>query len=403
VTRTVGVFIVAALAAACAPSSSDPKPAVPAARTAAQPLRFSMEWVAATNGGVASVEVRGLDSALLRRLEQPDMTAERWARVLAVFAESSEATPSSPLPAMLGAHSVAGGVVRFTPRFPLEPGVRYRAVFNPSALAGQRAKRAGPFTLVHFVPPRDLSPTTTVSAVYPSANVLPENLLKFYLHFSAPMSRGGIYEHIKLLDSAGKPVDLPFLEIDEELWNPDRTRLTLFIDPGRIKRGVKPLEDIGPALAEGRFFTLVIAATWKDAAGAPLKEEFRKAFRVGPQDREPPDPAKWSLAPPAAGTREPLVVGFNKPMDHALASRMLRVTSPGGRAVEGDVVLSDFERRWSFTPDEPWAAGPHQLVVQTTIEDLAGNNIGKPFEVDQFERVERRLTTSSVSRAFEIR
>src|SRR5262249_36699089 len=32
---------------------------------------------------------------------------------------------------------------------------------------------------------------TTVVAIYPSAKELPENVLKFYLHFSAPMGRRG--------------------------------------------------------------------------------------------------------------------------------------------------------------------------------------------------------------------
>jgi hypothetical protein len=41
--------------------------------------------------------------------------------------------------------------------------------------------------------------------------------------------------------------------------------------------------------------------------------------------------------------------------------------------------------------------------VQTTIEDLAGNNIGKPFEVDLFDGVERQLTHSTVKLPFEIR
>src|SRR5262249_58737339 len=126
-------------------------------------------------------------------------------------------------------------------------------------------------------------------SVYPSADVLPENLLKFYLHFSAPMSRGHSYDHIHLQDEAGKDVKLPFLEIDEELWDPTMTRLTLFIDPGRIKRGVRPLEEIGPALESGKSYTLVIDREWKDAAGNPLRDAFRKTFKVGPTDREPLD------------------------------------------------------------------------------------------------------------------
>ena len=66
------------------------------------------------------------------------------------------------------------------------------------------------------------------------------------------MQRGHVYDHIHLLGEAGKPVELPFLELDEELWDPEMTRLTIFIDPGRIKRGVRPLEEIGPALEAGK-------------------------------------------------------------------------------------------------------------------------------------------------------
>jgi hypothetical protein len=42
-------------------------------------------------------------------------------------------------------------------------------------------------------------------------------------------------------------------------------------------------------------------------------------------------------------------------------------------------------------------------VIQTTIEDLAGNNIGKPFDVDIFENVQPRLAGSTVKLSFEVR
>jgi hypothetical protein len=90
-------------------------------------------------------------------------------------------------------------------------------------------------------------------------------------------------------------------------------------------------------------------------------------------------------------------------MDHALARRVIRVTNESGILVEGESVLEDQERRWRFIPGSPWTRGVYRLVVQTTIEDLAGNNIGKPFEVDLFEGVQRRLTTSTVKLPFEVR
>jgi hypothetical protein len=217
------------------------------------------------------------------------------------------------------------------------------------------------------------------------------------------MSRGHIYEHIHLRDDAGKDVELPFLEIDEELWNPGMTRLTLFIDPGRIKRGVRPLEEVGPALQEGKRYMLVIDPAWKDGGGNLLKETFQKAFKVGPPDRDPPDPAQWKIQPAKSGTRDPLTIIFPEPMDHALAQRVITVARESGASVEGKTALEDQERRWTFVPLHPWCRGTHRLVVQTTIEDLAGNNIGKPFEVDLFEGVQRRLIDPTIKLFFEVR
>ena len=247
------------------------------------------------------------------------------------------------------------------------------------------------------------NPTTFVREVFPSANVLPENLLKFYVHFSAPMSRGHIYDYIHLRDAAGKAVELPFLEIGEELWDPTMTRVTLIIDPGRIKRGVRPLEEIGPALEAGKRFTFAIDAAWKDSGGNSLRAPFQKSFEVGPPDRQPPDPAAWKLQPPRLGTREPLVVQFPEPMEHALAERMIHVTTESGSAIAGKVSLDDHERRWTFVPAEDWRERSSKLVVETIIEDLAGNNIGKPFEVDLVEPTRRQLTRPTVALDFTLR
>lgn len=71
--------------------------------------------------------------------------------------------------------------------------------------------------------------------------------------------------------------------------------------------------------------------------------------------------------------------------------------------LDGDPALGAEERQWSFVPDRPWQRGSHRLIVATTIEDLAGNNIGKTFDVDLFENVQRRVETRNVSVAFEVK
>jgi hypothetical protein len=150
--------------------------------------------------------------------------------------------------------------------------------------------------------------------------------------------------------------------------------------PDQARR--RPLEEIGPALEEGKRFTLTIDGAWRDAEGKPLKDAFRKNFEAGPPDRAPPDPAQWEVRPPGAASREPIVVTFPERMDHALARRLIRVVAPSGDAVAGNVAPEVGERRWVFTPDLPWHRKGYSIVAQATIEDLAGNNIGKPFEVD---------------------
>jgi hypothetical protein len=355
----------------------------------------TIRWVPdPSNPNQVAVEVVGLQVATLQYLQRVRWEPSQWQRLFPVSTETADV-------AMLGAYRVQGLALRFEPQFPLEPGLTYRAEFHPAQLT-RKADNA-PIKSTFRLPPRDLTPTTTVTHVYPSGEVVPENLLKFYLHFSAPMQRGNIYQYIQLRDSAGQVVELPFLEIDEELWDTTLTRLTVFIDPGRIKRGVLPLEEIGPSLQAGKNYTLVIRSDWKDSNGAPLKAEFKKSFRVVAPDREPPDPKHWKVQAPSSGSGEPLVISFPEPMDQALAVRVIRVMNAAGHMITGEVHLADHERQWIFRPQIVWARGTYQLVIQTTLEDLAGNNIGKPFEVDLFAGVERHLKMSAVNLPFEIR
>jgi len=370
----------------------------------ASPLKYSVRWTPdLVDTNKIGVEVTGLSAAAVQELQRSDWTLAQWQQVLAVYADQGDLIADIGLPPMLGAYRVASNFVRFDPQFPLEPGVNYRAIFYPDRWLGDRGKSGDPIMAVFKAPSRQSNPTTVVTQVYPSADVLPENLLKFYVHFSAPMSRGHIYDHVHLRDDAGKEVEIPFLEIDEELWNPSMTRLTLFIDPGRIKRGVRPLEEIGPALQEGKRYTLVIDQAWKDGAGSPLKEAFRKTFKVGPPDRDPPDPARWQVQSPKRETRAALTIAVSEPMDRALAERVIRVMNDSGELVEGKAGLENQERGWSFVPSAPWHRGSYRIVVETTIEDLAGNNIGKPFDVDLFESVQRRVTNSTVRLPFVVR
>ena len=400
-----GLALVAAVASSCAvinrlDNAPPPRSLGP----------LSLKWVPDPDApGQAWVEAGGVDVAGVAIHSLLYRDADARYRLLSVRARPASAPQTRPdestLPMVGEYEPVAENVLRFRPGFPLEPGMQYVATLDPSQIpfAAKERRESGILTATYTPPPRPASPQALVSVVYPTADTLPENLLKFYIHFSAPMSRGDVYRHIHLLEGAsGAEVELPFLELDEELWDPAMTRLTLFIDPGRIKRGVRPLEEIGPALEAGKRYTLVIDRGLIDATGRELAEEFRKPFTVAAPDRDAPDPASWKVTPPRAATRDPVTIDFPDPMDHALAERLIRVTA-NGTMLPGQISLVEQERRWLFTPATPWPAGRYEIVAQPTIEDLAGNNIGKPFEVETDAAAQPQAELQPVRMPFDVR
>jgi hypothetical protein len=312
------------------------------------------------------------------------LTAKDAARPLNVYVLTAKGAPAkTPLDGTL---SLDGTSLRLRARFPLEPGLSYRAVYQPV-----RSAAAKTISQTFQVPKRASTLATKVTAVYPTQDVLPENQLKFYLHFSAPMSRGEVYRRVHLLNEKGEAIDLPFLELDQELWDQRQQRITLLFDPGRIKRGLKPREEAGPVLEEGKKYTFAIDADWPDAQGNPLAKSVRKSFRAGPPDDQIVDLTRWKIKAPPAGSRMPLIIDFPKAMDQALAERLIWIETMAGQRVDGTAVLEAQERRWEFRPDADWTAGNYRVAVDATIEDLAGNSIAKPFEIDVLRPVEKKI------------
>ena len=371
-------------------AAAPPRPALPANSLPTQPLSIRLD-----PQNLNAFEVVGLDSNELFELAKSDLKKEQWTALFTVRV-------SKDAPPMAGAHSITDAAVHFEPRFPLLPGLTYYAEFYPARLPLTSRTKIDP-VLAEFKLAKSQSAPTVVEQIYPTADVLPENQLKFYIHFSAPMSRGEAYEHIKLFDATGKPIEAVFLELGEELWDPAGKRFTLLFDPGRIKHGLKPREDLGPTMENGKSYTLVIDKAWPDANGNALKDGFRKAIKAGPPFEKKVDPKTWKLDVPAAGKTDPLTVTLPMPHDHALLLREVWVADAAGKRVSGAVNVTDKETRWHFNPTAPWKPGTYKLVAKTTLEDLAGNKIGRLFEVDVFEKVDREINSETVEVAFEIK
>jgi len=321
-------------------------------------LRFH---ASSTNSACGSVDLQPLGREVMRQLRHADPSIAQWQKAFPVFVDDAEWPGSDASPPVLGRYELLPDGARFTPRYPLMKGLKYRASADLSVLLGLRdLEHSTPSPLVFSLPREPTVPSTVVDGIFPSSDALPENLLRFYVHFSAPMQSGGVQDHIVLLGSDGQPVAAAFLELTTELWDPAMRRLTVMLDPGRIKRGVGPNIELGAPLRQGDRYTLVIREGMRDAEGRPLLRSFSKSFRVTAAIREPIDPGRWTVDLPASGTRQALVLNFPTPLDHALLSHTIRVAAPDrARSVVGRIELDREETRWAFTPSSAWVAGPY--------------------------------------------
>ena len=279
---------------------------------------------------------------------------------------------------MLGNYKVANEAISFQPLVPLSRGLSYE-IFYRNKLIGKIN-----------VPPADVANAPKLVAVYPSTDTVPENLLKMYFQFSVPMREGEALKHIFLLDEHKDTLPGTFLDLQPELWNKERTVLTLWLDPGRIKRDLIPNEKMGNPLQRGRHYTLVVSQQWKDVQGLLLQNSFQRGLFVRERDDTLPQPQLWQLQLPAASTTMPLVIDLPEPLDYFLLKETISIRDEKNNTVPGTIRIKNKERSFDFIPSQAWKAGLYKLQVASYLEDLAGNNLVRPFDRDITKQKEKK-------------
>jgi len=287
---------------------------------------------------------------------------------------------------VIGDYSFKGDDIIFKPIIAFTRGLKYH-LYVRNNFVDEIAIQAADTTVPRVV------------AVYPVLDTLPENLLKFYILFSKSMQEGDELKHIHLIKD-GRDT-LPFVFLDLGLWNNERTMLTLWLDPGRIKRELQPNKLLGPPLIKGSHYQLLIEKDWQDAEGISLAEDRAKNFFASSRDSVSPDEKKWAINTPKAGTKDQLVITFNEPLDHVLAERTISVADANGNEVKGKLNVSDHGDVVYFLPDSEWKMDTHSLQIESRLEDLAGNNLDRLFEVDLNKK--QALPKNIYKRQFETR
>lgn len=296
---------------------------------------------------------------------------------LAVFVQQ-EGTELGSNPVQ-GRHSLEGEYLVFAPYFPFERGMTY-VVRTP--LADSEDGYAYQSFQIGKQPRVEQA---AVLDIYPTASELPENLLRFYLYFKTPMKKGQALDHIRLMDTAGNIDKHAFMEFKQELWSPDGKRLTILFDPGRIKRGVSTNMELGPALLEGKRYTLSISGTWQDVYGQELVVETTKEFVVGKAYRQSIKVQEWELHKPAANSDDALSIHFDRIMDHALFQPMIQIEDEEKNLIAGYWEGLEQEQLIQFIPEQKWQPGKYQIVIDSRLEDVAANNLQNLLDQNETE------------------
>jgi hypothetical protein len=275
---------------------------------------------------------------------------------------------------MLGDYEIHGRMVRFQPRLAFLAGRDYRAEARHEDVMERPV-------ILRFTPAvANPKIAARVLSVFPSGNVVPANLLRIYIVFSQPMMPEDVAKQIRLIDEDGEDVRHPFLEVKGGLWDPAATRLTLFLEPGRIKTGLALHESLGPVLKRGGSYRLTISKDMRDAYGEPLAADFTREYRVVAEDRASPDVFRWMLSHPRTGSSDELIINAAKPLDEPLFERLVRVETANGLGVPGQLKIGHGGATWRFTPAQPWKCGDYLIRVGAELEDLAGNRPTRLFE-----------------------
>lgn len=260
--------------------------------------------------------------------------------------------------------------IQFKPVIPFTRGLHYEVFFL--------SKKIGEFGISNATE----EDKPQVLTFYPSTDTLPSNLLKIYIQFSHPMREAQAEKYISLIKNGKDTLRDVFLYLQPELWNDDRTVLTIWLDPGRIKRDLQPNLKLGSPLKEKADYQFNISKQWTDKQGRLLKKEFTHEFIVGNRDSLSPITENWQLQIPAAQSTTALQINVQEPLDHYLLMDCLHIKNSKGQSVKGKFTTAKNDAQVIFIPDDPWQKMDYWVEVESRLEDLAGNNLNRLFDRD---------------------
>lgn len=277
---------------------------------------------------------------------------------------------STETESVLGTSEEEDGRIVFTPVVPFTGGLSYLIRYGHHDIATFNV----PFDTTYSDP--------ELLGIYPSSDTVPENLLKMYFTFSEPMMEGKSASQVFVIRNETDTLRNVFLDLTPELWNAESTVLTLWIDPGRVKRDLIPNKMLGKPIEQSSNYKVVVERHWRSQQGARTKKDYLKLVHVGKRDDEMPSVDKWRIRAPKSETFDTLYVEFNESIDFKLMTDAIHVIDSERRLLDCVKLPGRHEKMLLIVPITNWKQGIYSLMVEPRLEDLAGNNLTRLFDRD---------------------
>jgi hypothetical protein len=310
----------------------------------------------------------------------------RWHEFFSIKVDNKiESTFTTPN--MAGDYRFTENSLLFMPRFPPVPEQHYNVLFNADLFTKKfttnfRFKQST-YSQRFYIDTPNFKPTTQVSKILPLAHIVPQNILKFYVYFSEPMSMEDPLKYITITDDNGVVINDAFVRVPEGLWDQQKTRLTLFVHPGRIKRGVGLNIKKGMVFQKGMRYQINVNKNFKDYRGVTLVSNITKVFSVSQSIYQTLSPENWTLILPDVQSEQSLIIEPERILEPVLAKKMIHVVNKKtGRKVSGSIEVDSLASTLTFKPKTAWVPGKYELIVDDRLEDLAGNTTTALFDED---------------------
>ncbi len=289
---------------------------------------------------------------------------------------------------IIGRTKITNTETRFTPKVPFDWNQAYTAIYNS--------------TIEHFTIelPSDYKHLKVIS-VYPSSKLVPANILKWYVRFSKPVNEASIYDHLHFITKKGDTLSNATLFLKNPLISEQGKLLTIWVEPGRQKRELKPNQKLGTVFVPEKEYTLAISKTIKDQSGIPMNKSFQNTFMISEADRTKPNIKKWKLLPPKKNTRFHLEIQTNEILDYGSATHSFSILNNRNSRIEGQWELKNQDSSLVFSPNQSWESGTYKIIINPQLEDTAGNNLERLFD-QEIHLKSTKKNTATYTLGFEI-